>query len=382
MRRRDLFQSPPPLRGGVRGGGRQARSKATTLPTLPLQACTRARASAARVGGGNRSSIRRRIFLTSLAATTAAWPLAARAQQTMPVIGLLTARAPGEAPQIMSAFREGLKGIGFVEGQNVTIEYRYGANRDERLPALAAELVQRQVTVIAAHSTPAAIAAKRATSTVPVVFEMGADPIQLGLVASLSRPGGNVTGVTQLVQETEPKRLEVLHELLPSVRVIAFLINATDSDLAGANTRAAQAAADSLGLEAHFLQASSERDFDGVFAKMAELHAGALVIGGEVLFTTHSEQLAKLALHNRVPAFYKGREFAAAGGLVAYGSDITDAYRIAGGYTGRVLKGEKPADLPIQQATKIELIINLKTAKALGINVSLPLSGRADEVIE
>jgi ABC-type uncharacterized transport system substrate-binding protein len=238
------------------------------------------------------------------------------------------------------------------------------------------------VSVIAATSTPAAVAAKAATTTIPIVFEIGSDPIQLGLVASLSRPGGNITGATQLVQEVTPKMLELLHELLPTAHVMALLVNPTAPALAQTYTSTVLAAAHTLGLELHVLDASSERDFDGVFAKLIELRAGGLVIGAEALFTSHSEQLAALAVHHRVPTIYKGREFAAAGGLMSYGSDIRDSYRLAGIYTGRVLKGEKPADLPVQQATKVELFINLKTAKALGITVPLPLSGRADEVIE
>ena len=220
-----------------------------------------------------------------------------------------------------------------------------------------------------------------ATTTIPIVFEIGSDPIQLGLVASLSRPGGNITGGTQLVQEVTPKMLELLHEVLPTARVMALLVNPADPVLAQINTSKVLAAAHTLGLELHVLNVSSERDCDGVFAKLIELRAGGLVIGSEALFTGHSEQLAALAVHHGVPTIYKGREFAAAGGLMSYGSDLGDSYRLAGIYTGRVLKGEKP-DLPVQQATKVEFFINLKTAKALGITVPLPLSGRADELFE
>jgi putative ABC transport system substrate-binding protein len=247
---------------------------------------------------------------------------------------------------------------------------------------MVADLVRRQVWVIAATSTPAAVAAKAATTTIPIVFEVGSDPIQLGLVASLSRPGGNITGATQLVQEVTPKMLELLHELLPTAHVMALLVNPAAPDLAQTYTSKVLAAAHTLGLELHVLNASSERDFEGVFAKLIELRAGGLVIGAEALFTSHSEQLAAISVHHGVPTIYKGREFAAAGGLMSYGSDIRDSYRLAGIYTGRVLKGEKPADLPVQQATKVELFINLKTAKALGIAVPLPLSGRADEIFE
>jgi putative ABC transport system substrate-binding protein len=325
----------------------------------------------------------RREFITLIGGAAAAWPLAARAQQpAMPVIGFVNPTSAQSFARPLSAFLKGLGETGYVEGRNVAIEYRWAENRNDRLPAMVADLVRRQVSVIAATSTPAAVAAKAATTTIPIVFEIGSDPIQLGLVASLSRPGGNITGATQLVQEVTPKMLELLHELLPTAHVMALLVNPTSPALAQTNTSKVLAAAHTLGLELHVLNASSERDFDGVFARLIELRAGGLVIGAEAFFTSHSEQLAALAAHYGVPTIYKGREFAAAGGLMSYGSDITDSYRLAGIYTGRVLKGAKPADLPVQQATKIELYINLKTARALGINVPLPVSGRADEVFE
>jgi len=324
----------------------------------------------------------RREFI-ALIGGAAAWPLAAHAQQAaMPVIGFVNPTSAQSWARPLSAFLKGLSETGYVEGRNVAIEYRWAENRNDRLPALVADLVRRQVSVIAATSTPAALAAKAATTTIPIVFEIGSDPIQLGLVASLSRPGGNITGVTQLVQEVTPKMLELLHELLPTAHAMALLVNPTEPALAQTYTSKVLAAAHSLGLELHVLNASSERDFDGVFARLIELRAGGLVIGAEALFTSHSEQLAALAAHYGVPTIYKGREFAAAGGLMSYGSDITDSWRLAGIYTGRVLKGEKPADLPVQQATKIELYINLKSAKALGITVPLPVSGRADDVFE
>ena len=326
--------------------------------------------------------MRRRDFIKSIACAASAWSRTAHAQQSMPVIGLLNGRARGNLPKLLAAFRQGLNDTGYIEGQTVAIEYRFAENQYERLPALAADLVRHQVTVIAATGAPAALAAKAATTTVPVVFETGGDPIKLDLVTNLNRPGGNVTGVTQLVQEVEPTLLELLHELLPSVRIVALLVNPSDPALAEASKSAVLAAAHNLELELQILNASSEHDFDGVFKKLTELRAGALMIGGDALFTSHSEQLAALAIRHGVPAFYKGREFVAAGGLAAYGSDITDSYRLAGNYTGRVLKGEKPADLPVQRATKIRLIINFKTAKALGITIPLPVSGRADEVIE
>jgi putative ABC transport system substrate-binding protein len=247
---------------------------------------------------------------------------------------------------------------------------------------MAADLVHRQVAVIAATSTPAALAAKAATTTIPIVFETGGDPVQLGLVASLSRPGGNVTGITQLNWEILPKRLELLHELLPAVGVMALLVNPADPANAEIQSRDVLAAARKLGLKLHVVNASTERDFDSVFVQLVDLRAGALAIGGDAFFNSRIKQLAALSLQRAVPAVYQWREFVAAGGLLSYGSEITDAYRLAGVYTGRILKGDKVADLPVQQATKVELFINLKTAKALGITVPLPLSGRADEVIE
>jgi putative ABC transport system substrate-binding protein len=328
------------------------------------------------------SHIGRRKFLATLGGVAAAWPLAARAQQAaMPVIGFLNrASADGYQPMV-AAFRQGLKDTGSVEGQNVVIEYRFAGNRNERLPALAADLVQ-QVTVIAATTTPAALAAKAATTTIPIVFEVGGDPVQLGLVANLNRPGGNVTGVTQLSTVVAAKRLELLHELVPTATVMALLIDPTDPALAEAALRASQAAAQTLGLSLRVLNASTESDFDGVFANVIQLRAGGLVIASNAFFWDRIEQLAALAVRHAVPTVHAYREFVAAGGLASYGGSITDSYRVAGGYTGRILKGEKPADLPVQQGTKVELYINLKTAKALGITVPLPLSGRAEELIE
>jgi putative ABC transport system substrate-binding protein len=327
--------------------------------------------------------IARRQFISTLGSAAVAWPLAARAQQpVLPVIGFVNAASPRTYARQLSAFLKGLSEVGYVDGNNVVIEYLWAEDRDDRLPAMVADLIHRKVAVIAATSTPAALAAKAAATTIPIVFETGADPVRLGLVANLSRPGGNITGVTQLTQEVAPKLLEMLHELIPTAHVMALLVNPADPVLAEATARDLLAPAYSLGLELHVLNASSERDFEGVFAKLTELRAGALVIGGEALFSSHSEQLAVLATRRGVAAVYKGREFAAAGGLMSYGSDIADAYRLAGNYTGRILKGDKPADLPVQEATKIELIINLKTAKALGITIPLPLQGRADELIE
>jgi putative ABC transport system substrate-binding protein len=264
----------------------------------------------------------------------------------------------------------------------VAIEYRWAEGQNDRLSALAADLVHRRVAVIVATTTPATLAAKAATMTIPIVFEMASNPVQLGLVASLNRPGGNVTGVTQLNVELAPKRLELLHEALPTTSVIALLVNPTDPAISGPTTRGLLSAARTLGLELHVLNASTERDFDVVFAKLIQLRAGGLVISSDALFTSRIEQLAALAVRHAVPAVYTWREFAAAGGLMSYGADTADAYRLAGVYTGRILKGDKAADLPVQQATKVEFFINLKTARALGITFPLSLIGRADEVIE
>jgi putative tryptophan/tyrosine transport system substrate-binding protein len=332
--------------------------------------------------------MKRREFVTLLGGTAAitcvSWPLAAAAQQSaMPVIGFLNAGSAQSYAPSLAAFLKGLGEAGYVDGRNVTIEYRWAEGQNDRLPALAADLVQRQVAVIAATSTPAARAAKAATATVPIVFETAADPVQLGLVASLNRPGGNVTGVTQTNVEIAPKRLELLHELLPAARIMAFLVDPSDPAIAETTTTQMRAAARTLGLELHVLNASSESDFDAVFAKVGQLRASGLVISaGTAIFASRSGQLAALAAQHAVPTVGANRAFAMAGGLISYGADLVDAYRLTGGYVGRILKGEKPAELPVQQATKIELRINLKTAKALGITVPLTLLGRADEVIE
>jgi putative ABC transport system substrate-binding protein len=300
----------------------------------------------------------------------------------MPVVGYLSAATPNEGEPNAAAFRRGLQEAGYVEGQNVTIEYRWAEQQTDRLPTMAADLVQRHVTVIAAVTTPAVLVAQAATTTIPIVFEMGGDPVRLGLVVNLNRPGGNVTGVTSLIVEVAPKRLELLHELLPTAKVVALLVNPADRALAQAQQREVLSAARNRGLELHVLNAKSESDFDTVFADIKRLRVDGLVVGGGSLFLRGINKLAALTVRHAVPAIYQWRSFPAAGGLMSYGTDIFDSYRLAGVYTGRVLKGENPAELPVAQATKFELVINLKTAKALGISVPPSMQARADEMIE
>ena len=325
--------------------------------------------------------IRRREFIVTLCGAAATWPIAARAQQpAMPIIGFLNSTSPNGYEPMVAAFRQGLKETGYIESQNVAIEYRWAGGQYDRVPALAGELVRRRVVVIVAN-TPANLAAKAATSTIPIVFTTGGDPVQMGLVASLNRPGGNVTGVALLLTEVAPKRLELAHEMVPTATVIAVLLNPTNPN-SEAELKDLQAAADNLGLQLQVLHASVEHDFDTIFASLAQRVAGALVIMDDPFFSARIKQLAALTLHHAVPTIAYAREFVVAGGLMSYGADTPDAYRLAGIYAGRILKGEKPADLPVQQSTKVELLVNLKTAKTLGITVPLPLSGRADEVIE
>jgi len=326
--------------------------------------------------------MRRREFLTLVGSAAAVWPVVARAQQpAMPVIGYLSSGSAKGFATRLAAFRQGLLETGYREGQNVAIEYRWAEEQNDRLPELAAELIRAGVAVLAAFGPNAALAAKKTTATVPIVFEMGVDPVASGLVASLSRPDGNITGATSLNVELGPKRLEFLRELVPTAKVLALLVNPTNPS-AETVTRDLQAAARTLGLELHVLRASSERDFDMVFATVAELHAGGLVVSADPFFVSRSEQLIGLTLRHRSAAIFQSRDFAAVGGLMSYGGSVAESHRQAGLYTGRILKGEKPVDLPIQQVTKYELVINLKTARALGLEVPPMLLARADEVIE
>jgi len=327
--------------------------------------------------------VRRRDFITLLGGVAAAWPMAARAQQpAMPVIGYLSSASPDRDAGRLRAFRQGLSETGFIEGRNVAIEYRWADEQHDRLPALAADLVHQQVAVIAqAGHVLGVFAAKAATTTIPIVFVTGVDPVGLGLVASLSRPGVNLTGVTTLGIELEPKRLELLHGLIPAARTVGALVNRMHP-IAEAQSSELQAAARGLGLKLQILDASTERDFDAVFARLVELQADGLVIATDGLFISQSEHLARLAVRHAMPAIFQLRTFAAAGGLMSYGGDFAEMYRQSGAYVGRILKGEKPVDLPVQQVTRVELVLNLKTAKALGLDVPPTLLVRADEVIE
>jgi putative ABC transport system substrate-binding protein len=327
--------------------------------------------------------MKRREFITLLGSAAAAWPLATRAQQpATPVIGYLGAQSPAAFASRVRAFRQGLGETGYAEGRNVAIEFRWAEGQHNRLSALAADLVGRQVAVIVAPGgAPAALAAKSATTTIPIVFEMGADPIAMGLVGSLNRPGGNLTGVSSLNVEVTPKRLEILHELVPKAAAVAVLVNPT-SPTADSQLINLQAAARALGLQLHVLHASTERDLDALFVTLLQLRAGGLVVASDGFFATHSEQLAALTVRHAVPAIHQSRDFSIAGGLMSYGGNFVESHRQAGVYTGRILKGEKPADLPVQLVTKVELFINLKAAKTLGVTVPLSLLGRADEVIE
>jgi len=326
--------------------------------------------------------IGRRKFIAFFACGALAWPLATHAQQSaMPVIGLLGSATASDWTPYVRAFHQGLRDAGYVEGSNVAIEARWANSQYERLPAMAAELVQQKVTVIVAFSTPAAHAAKAATTTIPIVFTTNRDPVQTGLVASLSHPEGNMTGATNLGVEVGSKLLDLLHDAIPTAKIIALLVNPTNS-YTEALLRILQPAARTFDLQLHALNASTEGDFDTVFAMLRQLRADGLVIVGDPLFTGRSRQLAALTIRHAVPAIFQEREFAAAGGLMSYTGSIPDEYHQAGVYTGRILKGEKPGDLPVVQGTKFELVINLKTAKALGLSVPFGLLNAADEVIE
>jgi putative tryptophan/tyrosine transport system substrate-binding protein len=327
--------------------------------------------------------MKRRQFITLLGGAAAAWPLMARAQQAaMPVIGFVGHDSSDPYADQLRAFRLGLKSTGFVEGQNVVVEYRWAKGRNDQLPALAADVVRRQVAVIVTQTTPAVLAAKAATKTIPIVFFTAGDPVDLGLVANLSRPDSNLTGATTLTLEVGPKWLQLLHEMVPNATSLALLINPTSPNLAETQSRDLQTAARSRGLQLHVLQASTDQDLDSAFASVAQLRAGGLVISSDSFFFGRSAQLATLAIRHAVPAIFGFREFVAAGGLMSYGGSLTESFRWVGVYAGRVLKGEKPVDLPVQQSTKIELFINLKTAEALGLEVPPTLLTRADVVIE
>ena len=325
--------------------------------------------------------LRRRDFITLLGGAAATWPLDARAQQQMPVIGLLSSVTARQWAPFVSAFLQGLNELGFIEGQNVVAEQRWAGGQYERLPAMAADLIQRQVAVIAALTTPAAVAAKAATATTPIVFTTIGDPVQIGLVPSLSRPNGNMTGVTYLNVEVAPKLLELLHEVIPTTITMAALLNPTNPN-AAALSRSLQDAARTLGLQLHVLKASTESDIETALVTLAELRAGGVVIPSDVFIITHEERLAAWALQRRMPAVFQGRSAATAGGLMSYSGNALDVYRQAGVYTGRILKGAKPADLPVVQSTKFELVINHQTAKILNLTVPPTLLATADEVIE
>jgi len=326
--------------------------------------------------------VKRRAFISLLGCTAAAWPLAAGAQQpAMPVIGFLGAGSPGPfAPQV-AVFRQGLAEAGYVEGRNVTIEYRWAEGQYDRLPAMAAELVHRQVAAIVTFPIPAAIAAKAATATIPIVFNVAGDPVRLGLVASLARPGSNATGVNSFLAELGAKQLGLLRELLPTAARIGLLVNPTNANVEGV-TKDVTTAAATLGLQIDVVQASDSREIEAAFATLVRNKTNALLIGSDVFFSSRRGQLATLTTRHSIPAVQNVREFAEVGGLMSYGTSLTEVFRQLGVYTGRILKGAKPADLPVVQSTKFEFVINLPTARALGIEIPPTLLARADEVIE
>ena len=328
------------------------------------------------------AKLKRREFITLLGGAAAAWPLAARAQQpAMPVIGFLNGTSPEGYGLFLLAFRQGLSETGYIEDRNVAIEYRWAEGHYERLPALAADLVRRRVAVIAATSTPANVIAMKATTTIPIVFTTSSDPVELGLVASLNRPGGNVTGAVTLNVEVVSKRLELLHTMVPTASMIVVLANSTNPN-AETQSRTLQAAARTIGQQIMIVNAATENDIDAVFTRLGEWRAGALLVDTDAFLFSRRDQLIELAKRYKIPAIFDRRKFAEAGGLMSYGGSVTDVYRLAGIYVGRIVKGEKPANLPVQQSTKVELVINLNTARALGLEVPPSLLARADEVIE
>jgi putative ABC transport system substrate-binding protein len=328
--------------------------------------------------------MRRREFIKLLGGAAAAWPLAARAQQpALPVIGFLSSLAPSDLNLVVPAFREGLNGTGFVEGRNIAIEYRWAEGDYQRLPTLSADLVRRKVAVIAAISgTPAALAAKAATTVIPVVFMIASDPVALGLVASLNRPGGNLTGVAYLNDEITPKRLGLLHEFLPTAKSIGLLVNPANPTAAAAQAKELQDAVDPLGLRLTVVNAGNAIDLEEAFATLVRERVEALQLGVDPLFGNHIDQIVALATRNKIPTIYPWREFTAAGGLMNYGASIPDAFRQVGVYTGQILKGAMPADLPVQRPTELQFALNLKTAKALGLQVPDRLLALADEIFE
>ena len=329
------------------------------------------------------SFVGRRKFLVMLGGAAAAWPLALRAQQAaMPVIGFLSGRSPGESESVEAAFRQGLKESGYAEGQNVHIAFRWAEGRYDRLPALLASLVDIRVAVIAAAGGQAVpLAAKAATSTIPIVFVSGEDPVKHGLVASLNRPGGSATGVSMFLSEMEAKRLALLHELVPTATMIGVIVTPSSPSI-DTQLREINSAARALGRQIQIVNATNERELDAAFVSLAQSKVGALLIASNAYFTSRRDQIVALAAQRAIPAIYDQREFPMAGGLVSYGTNLSDSYRLMGVYTGKILKGEKPTDLPVQQSTKFELVISLKAAKAIGLDVPPTLLARADEVIE
>ena len=328
--------------------------------------------------------MRRREFIKAIVgAAVTAGPLAARAQQSsMPVVGFLNAASADGYTRFVAEFRRGLNSMGFVEGQNVVVEYRWADGHYDRLPELAADLIRRQVVVIAATSTPAALAAKKATTTVPIVFTTGGDPVELGLVSNIARPGGNVTGATQITMEVGQKRLELLHQLVPKATALAIAVNPSNPAVAAVQVRDAQDASRALGLKLEVVQARNEQEFDKALADLSQRAGGLVIAGGDSFFLSESAKLAEIAGRHKIPAIFHGREFAAAGGLVSYGASVAASYLLVGVYTGRILRGEKPGDLPVQRSSKLDIFINMKTAKTLGVTIPQGLVITADEVFE